>query len=195
MDATKKLKGRSRAPSALLVPLLVCLASGSPDLFAQAASSPPQPLPNGFRGITLGMDLDQVKRGLVADPLFGYRGDPDVSLLPQTQQYLIESSGPSYVHRAYFQFADRRLLTMILVLDPEKLDYFSMFSALSAKYGRPASVSPEQTVWQSDSVRLSLEKPLTVKYLDPRRFAALVTAGSAPSDLEKLSREKFIEQF
>lgn len=184
--------------SAMMVTLLsiVFLVAPGPDfLFAQAAATAPQPLPRGFRGITLGMDLDQVKKALMADPLFGYRGDPDVSLLPQSRQYLIESAGGSYVRRAYFQFADQKLLTMILVLDQEKLDHFSLFSALSTKYGAPTSLSPQETVWQSDSVRLSLERPLTVKYIDRAMFASLVGKGGAPSDLENLSREKFIEQF
>jgi len=175
--------------------MLVLVATGQISLFAQATSAPPSPLPRGFRGITLGMDLDQVKRALAADPLFGYRGDPDVSLLPQSRQYLIECAGSSYVRRAYFQFDNRRLLTMILVLDPEKIDYFSLFSALSNKYGQPTTLSPQETVWQSDAVRLSLERPITVKYIDQATFASLVGKGGAPSDLETLSREKFIEQF
>ena len=70
-----------------------------------------------------------------------------------------------------------------------------MFSALSAKYGPPASLSPQETVWQSDAVRFSLERPLTVKYIDLKVFGAGLEAGKAPGDLEQLSREKFIEQF
>jgi len=179
----------------LLFFLLLAGGPASVGLSAQAASPPPQALPRGFRGITLGMGLDQVKSALVADPLFGYRGDPDISLLPQSHQYLIECAGASYVRRAYFQFADKRLLTMILVLDTEKLDHFSLFTALSAKYGQPESLSPQETVWQSDSIRLSLERPLTVKYIDRAMFASLLGKGGAPSDLESMSREKFIEQF
>jgi len=186
---------RSAMVMTALLSLFLLAAPGCATLSAQAAGAPPQPLPRGFRGITLGMDLDQVKQALSADPLFGYRGDPDVSLLPQSRQYLIESAGASYVRRAYFQFADRKLLTMILVLDTEKLDHFSLFSALSAKYGPPESLSPQESVWQTDSVRLSLERPLTVKYIDRAMFASLVASGGAPSDLEGLSREKFIEQF
>jgi hypothetical protein len=141
------------------------------------------------------MNIDDLKKALMADPLFGYRGDPDVSLLPRSHQYLIECEGASYIHQAYFQFANERLLTMIFVLDPEKLDHYSLFSALSAKYGQPASLSPQESVWQSDSVRLSLERPLTVKYIDEAAFMTLVGKSGAPSDLENLSREKFIEQF
>jgi len=166
-------------------------SSGTP----AAPSSSPAALPGGFRGINLGMDIDQVKKALVADPLFGYRGDPDVSMLPQSHDYLIECAGPSYIQRAYFQFANKRLLTMILMLDTEKLDYFSLYTALTGKYGQPASLSPQEAVWQSTSVRLSLERPLTVKYIDQATFANLIGKAGAPTDLEGLSKEKFIEQF
>lgn len=141
------------------------------------------------------MGLDQVKAALKADPLFRYRGDPDVSLLPQTRQYLIECEGASFLRRAYLQFADGRLFIMILVLEEQKLDHYSMFSTLSAKYGPPSSLSPQETVWQNDVVRFSLERPLTVKYMDARTFASVLSQGGAQKDLEQLSREKFLEQF
>jgi hypothetical protein len=149
----------------------------------------------GFRSVTLGMALDQVKQALKSDALFRYRGDPDVSFLPQTSQYLIECEGNSYLRRAYFQFADSRLFIMILVLDTQKLDHYSMFSALSSKYGQPTSLSPQEVVWQSEPVRFSLERPLTVKYIDNKTFSALLAKGGAQKDLDQLSREKFIEQF
>jgi hypothetical protein len=162
---------------------------------AQSNSRSAQPLPVAFRTISLGMGLEQVKQALTADPLFLYRGDPDVSFLPQTSQYLIECQGNSYLRRAYFQFADSRLFIMILVLDTQKLDHFSIFSALSSKYGPPASLTPQESVWQSDTVRFSLERPLTVKYVDNKTFSAILGKGGAQKDLDQLSREKFIEQF
>jgi hypothetical protein len=141
------------------------------------------------------MGIDDVKTALKADSLFRYRGDPDVSFLPQSNQYLIECDGAAYIRRAYFQFADGRLFIMILVLDPLSLDHYSLFTALSAKYGPPASLSPEESVWQTDSVRFSLERPLTVKYVDNKTFAAILAKGGAQKDLEQLSRESFIGQF
>ena len=61
--------------STIAVPLFV---------FPQSAAHSAQALPAGFRAVSLGMGLDQVKKALAADPLFVYRGDPDVSFLPQT---------------------------------------------------------------------------------------------------------------
>jgi len=152
-------------------------------------------LPMSFRNVSLGMGLDQVKSALKADPLFRYRGDPDVSFLPQTSQYLIECEGAAFLRRAYFQFVDSRLFIMILVLDAQKLDHYSVFSTLTTKYGQPTTLSPEESVWQSDPVRFSLERPLTVKYIDNTTFAAILAKGGAQKDLDQLSREKFLEQF
>jgi hypothetical protein len=189
---------RGPAISAGAIRAAICLALAiimSPLAAAQTKAASTQPLPMGFRGISLGMGLDEVKTALKADALFRYRGDPDVSFLPQTNQYLIECEGNSYLKRAYFQFSDSRLFIMILVLDQQKLDHFSLWSALSSKYGQPTSLSPDESVWQSDPVRFSLERPLTVKYIDNKTFAALLSKGGAQKDLEQLSREKFLEQF
>ena len=184
----------------LLLLILFSAVCGTPAA-AQQAPAPAvqvaavQPPPMQFRGISLGMGIDDVKAALKADPLFRYRGDPDVSFLPQSSQYLIECDGATYIRRAYFQFADSRLFIMILVLDPLSLDHYSLFSALSAKYGQPASLNPEETVWETNSVRFSLERPLTVKYVDNKTFAAILSKGGAQKDLEQLSRESFIGQF
>ena len=188
----RPLRGGRRWHAAVLLAVIACL---TPPLFAQAAPPTAQPLPAGFRGITLGMGLDQVKQLLKVEPLVRYRGDPDVSFLPQTSQYLIECEGNSYLRRAYFQFADSRLFIMILVLDTRTLDHFSLYSALAAKYGQPASLNPQEVVWQSVPVRFSLERPLTVKYIDNTTFSALLSKGGAQKDLDQLSQEKFIDQF
>ncbi|HET6451874.1 MAG TPA: hypothetical protein VFI08_11220 [Spirochaetia bacterium] len=183
--------GATRAATAFFLSLLWAAAGWAQSPAGSAAPAPPA----SFRGLTLGMSLDQVKTTLKADALFRYRGDPDVSFLPQTSQYLIECEGTSFIRRAYFQFADGRLFIMILVLDEQRLDHYSLFSTLSAKYGPPTGLSPQEAVWQSDPVRFSLERPLTVKYVDNKTFAAILSQSGTQKDLEQLSREKFLEQF
>ncbi len=196
------MAGRRPTLTVILLALVISIPATAPvtaqsTVGGSSASTPTAPaaLPTSFRGLSLGMGMDQVKAALKADALFRYRGDPDVSFLPQTKQYLIECEGASFLRRAYFQFADGRLFIMILVLDEQRLDHYSMFSTLTAKYGQPTSLSPQETVWQSDAVRFSLERPLTVKYVDARTFAAILSQGGAQKDLEQLSREKFLEQF
>lgn len=181
------------AQAALLALLALILLSGT--VAAQSAADSPRALPRGFRGLTLGMELEQVKQALAADPLYRYRGDPDVSFLPQTRQSLIECAGSSWIRRAYFQFADGRLFIMILVLDAQKLDHYSVFTALSSKYGEPSTLNPQESVWLSDQVRFSIERPLTVKYIDAGVFSRIVAKGAAAEDLDRLSRERFLDQF
>ncbi len=180
-----------RAIAPVLLALALCLPARLP---AQAAG-PPQPLPRSFRGIALGMELEQVKQALAADPMFRYRGDPDVSFLPQSAQVLIECPGTAWIRRAYFQFVDSRLFIMILVLDTQKVDHYGLFTAVSRKYGEPSTLSPQESTWSTVDVRFSIERPLTVKYIDAAVFSRIARQGAAAEDLEKLSREQFLEQF
>jgi len=154
-----------------------------------------QGLPAGFRGLSLGMAIEEAKQTLRGDPLFSYRGDPDVSFLPHSAETLIECGGNSYVKRAYLQFQDGKLLSLILVLQEQKLDHFTLFTALQRKYGEPESLTPRETVWQSEQVRFSLEKPLTVKYLEKKAFEAAKAEGAPAKDPSEMARERFVEQF
>jgi len=162
---------------------------------AASAAAAQQEGPRGFRGVTLGMGLEQVKQRLEADALFGYRGDPDVSLLPTAQQTLIECTGVSWVRRAFFQFHEGKLFSIILVLDDRRLDYYTLFETLSRKYGGSTRLNPAEAIWELPGVRLSLERPLNVKYLDSGVFAALREQGQAGEALSEVSKQMFLEEF
>jgi len=152
-------------------------------------------LPSGFRSIHLGMGVDEAKKELSADPFFRYRGDPDVSLLPEPEQILIRSKGNSYIEYGYFQFYKGRLFSIILEINRDKMDYYSIYSTLSGKYGNPDSLSPQQAVWKTDNIRLSIEKPLTVKYLDEKTFKNLKEKGKTGEKIENISRKDFLDLF
>lgn len=151
--------------------------------------------PQGFRSIQLGMELEQVKQLLIEDPLFDYRGDPDISFLPLPPQTLIETSGSSFIRRAYFQFEEDLLYIIILSMDPDRLDYYTLYSTLSGKYGPPTSLDPTEAVWQFEGLRLSLERPLNVKYIDSKVFEALKEEGQVQEDLWEISKDNFLQQF
>ncbi|HEC61242.1 MAG TPA: hypothetical protein ENI27_03195, partial [bacterium] len=136
-------------------------------LFSQSAGPAAVPaLPKGFRTIELGLSMSMVKERLLADPLYAYRGDPDVSFLPAGEQSLIECNGNSYLKRAFFQFHEDRLYIIILSLEQEKIDYYTLYKTLIGKYGDADTLNPSAVVWSSAKVRFSLEKPLMVKYID-----------------------------
>ena len=167
---------------------------GIPGAGAPAEQPAPQP-PRGFRSILLGTELEQVKQLLIEDPLFDYRGDPDISFLPLPPQTLIETSGSSFIRRAYFQFDEDLLYIIILSMDPDRLDYYTLYSTLSDKYGQPTRLDPTEAVWQFEGLRLSLERPLNVKYIDSTVFEALKQEGQVQEDLWEISKDNFLQQF
>ncbi len=150
---------------------------------------------DGFRAIRLGMGLEETKRALQADPYFNYRGDPDVSFLPLSQQTLIECAGTSYISRAYVQFSGGKLFTITIVLDESQIDYYSLYMRLTDKYGPHAELDPSHVLWRFSSVDFALERPLTVKYIDRRTFDEQRTRGVAKEALDDISRRRFLEQF
>ncbi len=179
--------------SALIVSAQDAEETPGPAAGASAASAVLAPV--GFRGIDLVMELETVKEQLLEDPFFDYRGEPDVSFLPQTRESLIECAGNSYISRAYFQFNEKKLYIMILVLDDTKMDHYSLFTTLTDKYGPFSTLSPAKVVWETAGTLFSLERPLSVKYVDRLVFESLKVEGQAEADVRSLSRNRFLEEF
>jgi hypothetical protein len=152
-------------------------------------------LPSSYREISLGMAMDAVKEQLLADGLFGYRGERDVSLLPTMNRSLIETVGPSFIKRSWFQFHEDKLYVMTFTLDSERVDYYSMYSTLVSKYGEPVSLDPRKAVWDDGKIILSLERPLTVRYVDEKVFTDLLAASGTDKAASDLLRENFISDF
>jgi hypothetical protein len=151
--------------------------------------------PLGFAGIEMGMELDVVKELLKRDSQFRFRGDPDVSMLATPNESLIETEGLSFIDRAYFQFYEGRLYTIILALDPEKIDHYTMYSTLVDRYGEPTSLDPSEAVWEFDFIRMALERPLSVKYVDTVAFGSILRENAKAESLNALSRDRFLDQF
>lgn len=155
-------------------------------------------LPDGFSSARLGMELDELKDALKNDHQFGYRGDRDVSLSPSDGQALIETdtlrTAPySFLERCWFQFADGKLYIITLNLNSSKIDYYSIFSALCEKYGNPDEISPQKSVWKDDSVIFSLEKPLTLKYIDAQTFDSKRNSSNVMKAASETAREQFLD--
>lgn len=205
-----EIAGRRRrypnARRASIACLSALLWAASPAAFAQGAPAPAAAdaaagdqakpaVPREFRGIGLGMSLEEVQAALRADGLYFYRGEPDVSLLPRPNESIIEVSGLSYVRRAFFQFYEGRLFVMIFAIDESKMDHYSIFTTLSARYGKPVMLSPAESVWDDGLTRLSVERPLAVKYLDLETFNAIKVAAEAVRSVEELLRSEFLGSF
>lgn len=152
-------------------------------------------LPLGYGGVTLGMKFDDVKAALEKNREFGYNGPRDVSLLPGENRALIETDAKahhvySFLDRCFFQFADDTLEAIIVNFNQDIMDHYSIFSTLCEKYGDPDSLSPQKSVWKNDSVVMSLERPLTLKYVDADSMTKQGEAASLSG--HEMTRESFL---
>jgi hypothetical protein len=152
-------------------------------------------LPRGYAGISLGMTQEEVSAALKNNIAFGYRGERDVSLLPATRQTIIETPGGagSFFARSWFQFYEDKLYIITINLNPAKADHYSTFTSLLGKYGEPVSITPDKSVWQNAEVIMSLEKPLTLKYVDAEVFARLAEDSAAQQTVEEQLYKDFLE--
>jgi hypothetical protein len=166
----------------------------APQAGAQAAAEGEKPsgLPKGFRGIELGMSIDEVEGLLKKDALFSYHGPSDVSLLPSPNMSLIEVEGLSFVKRAFFQFYDGKLWVMVFFLNSDKIDHYSIYSSLTGKYGDPALIDPKEARWEDASIRLALERPLTLRYMDMAVFNKLNEGSAAREGTRELDLKDFL---
>lgn len=156
-------------------------------------------LPNGYKNILLGMNLEETKEELIKEPDFGYHGDRDVSLLPGGSQELIETDaqsghGSNFLERCYFQFFQDELFIITININPARMDYYSIFTTLSEKYGSPNTFSPESATWKNDDVTMSLERPLTLKYIDNIIYKNTQNYSNVPLSATETTREMFLDE-
>jgi len=162
---------------------------------AGAASGEAKALPSKFREITLGMSLDELKAALEEDQLFNFRGDRDVSFLPAREESLVEISGSSFVRRAFFQLRDGALFIMAFTLNTNMMDHYSVFTDLVAKYGPPTYLDPKEAVWETEELRVSIERPLTVKYIDKKVFNDIINESALVESRRVQQRQEFLNEF
>ena len=141
------------------------------------------------------MSLETVKDALKADAIFGYRGERDFSLLAAPNRSLIETQGSAFIERAWFQFNEESLYTITLKLNTAKVDHYSIYKHFCEKYGEPLDINPHRAIWENETVRITIEKPLTVKYLDLSVFNSMLEKSQTETAKSEKNREAFVEEF
>ncbi len=139
--------------------------------------------------------MEELRERLEGNSNFIYRGGPDVSLRPSDQERSIETEGRGYMERGAFHFDEGILYIITLFLNRERLDYFTLYRTLEGKYGSPEALTPERALWENEETRITLERPLTVKYLDIPRFQARIEEGTMEESLRIQARNIFLDQF
>lgn len=156
-------------------------------------------LPYGYKNIFLGMTLNETKQELLKSPEFGYHGDRDVSLIPGTEQQLIEtdaSKGSSaFITKSWFQFYNDKLYIMTINFNQSNIDYYSIFTTLSNKYGNPNELNPKMALWKNDEITMILEKPISIKYIDNQTYDELANYSNISKSSEENTRQMFLNEF
>lgn len=186
------------------------LAAQEPPLESLPETAPgenPAALPRSFRSIDLGMSLEELRSALAQDGLFRYRGDQawglevdldtaGLSLLPFAGNLSqVEAIGISFIDRAFFQLNEGQVYIMAFSLNTRLVDHYSVYTSLVEKYGEPDTINPREAVWERGGMRLSLERPLTVKYIDTDVFGRLLDAAKVEEAQEFQRREEFLNAF
>ncbi|MDR3019611.1 MAG: hypothetical protein LBU66_01760 [Treponema sp.] len=152
-------------------------------------------LPRQFRELALGMNLDDLKTTLLRDGYFNFRGDRDVSFLPAREQSLVETTGSTFIRRAFFQLRDSSVFIMSFSLNTEIIDHYSVFMQFSGKYGEPLYLDPRIAIWETEETRISIERPLTVKYIDKIVFDDILNESGLVESNQVWMRQEFLNEF
>jgi hypothetical protein len=152
-------------------------------------------LPRQFRERFLGMSLDELKENLARDGLFNFRGDRDVSFLPAREQSLVDTTGSSFIKRAFCQLRDGQVFIMAFTLNTDIIDHYSVFTRFVERYGEPAWLDPSQSIWETEETRIAVERPLTVKYIDKNVFNDIVNESGLIESNHVWLRQEFLDEF
>ncbi|MBI9098252.1 MAG: hypothetical protein JEY91_07225 [Spirochaetaceae bacterium] len=152
-------------------------------------------IPGGFHDFVFGDSLETVKNKLKSDSFFAYRGDPDVSMMLAPDKTIIDTAGSGFIERAYFIFFEEKLYQITLIMNRQMIDFYTFQTRFTKKYGNPDSLDPTGMIWEDNDNRLSLEYPLTVKYVNINVFSSLIEESELNRSHEEVLREDFLDTF
>lgn len=146
----------------------------------------------GFENLVLGSDYDDVLSKLDSSNIFLYNSEQPTWI---NENPVIAVEGRGFVQKGYFQFVDKKLYTITVEINRNRMDYYTIFTELKKKYGKYKQFSPKMVVWESDAAVLYLERPLTLKYLDKNLHSILLDSAKIKKSKSQIQRENFLEQF
>ncbi|MCL2276346.1 MAG: hypothetical protein FWC21_00465 [Treponema sp.] len=178
----------------LFLIIVICLFSSR--VWAQLSTDEQaREIPRQFRELYLGMSLDDLKSALLTDDYFNFRGDRDVSFLPARDQSLVETTGTSFIRRAFFQLRDSEVFIMSFSMNTLIVDHYSIFTQFVSRYGQPVYLDPQIAVWETETTRVAIERPLTVKYIDRAVFNEILDESGVIESNQVRLRQDFLNEF
>lgn len=159
------------------------------------AKGTPAAISNGFEVIEMGMNRETVQENLYRSAFFFYQGEPEVTMLDRPAQTLLNCEGRGIVQKATFHFYEGKLFVITLILNPKEIDYYTLFTQFTKKYGDPEKMSPKAALWENEKTRLGLENPLAIRFVDVTIFDSMEKNGKIKENIKEKTREDFLELF
>ncbi len=135
-------------------------------------------LSNGYKEIRLGMTLEEVRQIINSMPEFNPIREEILQIRIEPDKQILTTEGYSFVSKAYFHFDNDRLYQILLKFNQNKIGYFNLLSTFRSRFGEPAFINPSKSYWQNERVRITIEKPATIKYLDRQIWNSIIGSGN-----------------
>ncbi len=135
-------------------------------------------LTRGYRGIKLGMKLDNVRKILKKDRLLEIDIRTDFGDLDEEPYHILKARNVPYITSVYYQFGTtksikQQLFAIIIHFNKEYNDFFRLFEKMKKKYGKPNMFTPNMATWHNKTTKIILNSPATVKYIDIQLYRTM----------------------
>ena len=166
------------------------------NLYSQKAdsnlNSEESPFPLGFLSIKLNMNKENVIVRLSKESIFDTSDQEKLSFRNEPDKEILKIRGINFIKMAYFHFYNDILFQITLDLDMNKISYYDVLIKLQNKYGKPIKFTPETANWENNTIKLSLQRPVILKYISINISKELLEESKESSNFYKISREKFL---
>ena len=123
--------------------------------------------------------------------MVGVRSLRIIRIEPDTE--IISTEGNGFINLGYFHFNNDRLYQILLKIDEQKIGYYYLLKNLSEKYGKPSIFTPKKVSWENEKVKIVLEKPCTLKYVDNTIWDEIINRDQTSDAVIEQIRKKFVD--
>lgn len=145
-------------------------------------------LPIGFLELQLGSGKDFINQALIESDYFLYNGEPEISFRSPDQEYVFDAAGRAFIDRALFQFENELLKGIDIYFNKSKIDYYSLHTTFTTKYGDPDLVHPRFMVWENARVLIRISKEIRIQYIQKSDVVL-------PQEKQTSTVERFLDLF
>ena len=146
----------------------------------------------GYMGIHIGMSRDQVLQTAESNDLMTVPKNRDVDFFPVEEREIITLSIKPEVPFIYLQFVDDVLYAITVIFDERHMDFYTLSSEVTRRYGEYTTLTPTWRQWQLDTVTVKVEKPAVVKYIALNEFLEAASFTGKAASFDTARREQIL---